>query len=84
MQIDDRLEPRPLSMSISSDAPADAASPVVGTIQQVQDTDPTEITTDTVELVIVRRLDTTPELTGTVLTGSWPGQEARLASATVR
>jgi hypothetical protein len=83
-QVGDRLEPRELSMSIVSNAAADAAVPTVGAIQKVVDTDPTVITTDTVELVIVRRLDTTADLTGTVLTGTWSGQDAPITLASAR
>jgi hypothetical protein len=42
------------------------------------------ITTDTVELTIVRRLDTAPELAGTVLAGTWPGQDTPTALASAR
>jgi hypothetical protein len=71
-------------MSIAGNAAADAAVPTVGAIQKVVDTDPTVITTDTVELVIVRRLDTTADLTGTVLTGTWSGQDAPITLASAR
>jgi Maltokinase N-terminal cap domain len=83
-QVGDRLEPRALSMTISSNAAADAVAPAVATIQKVVDTEPTVITTDTVELVIVRRLDTAPVLTGTVLTGTWPGQDTPITLASAR
>jgi hypothetical protein len=80
LQVDDRLEPRPRSMSIASDG--DAEVPVIDTVQRVVDGDPTLIVTDTVELAVVRRLGV--ELTGIVLTGTWPGQETPvpLAAAT--
>lgn len=84
LKVGDRLEPRELSMSISSNAPADASPRAVGTIQQVVDSDPTVITTDSVELSIVRRLDPTPELTGTLLTGTWPGQDTPVPLASAR
>ncbi|MFG1813691.1 hypothetical protein ACGFIF_08010 [Kribbella sp. NPDC049174] len=83
-QVGDRLEPRELTMSISSNAPADAVAPAVGAIVKIVDTEPTVITTDTVELTIVRRLDTTPELTGTVLAGTWPGQDTPTTLASAR
>jgi hypothetical protein len=82
-QVGDRLEHRDLDMSISSDVSV-ATRPAPGAIQKVADTDPAVITTDTVELTLVRRLDTTPALAGAVLTGSWPGGEGALASATSR
>ncbi|GAB2642954.1 CG0192-related protein [Kribbella swartbergensis] len=82
-QIDDRLEPRELDMSISSNV-SDSTKPDPGAIQKVTDTDPAVIVTDTVELTLVRRLDTTPALPGAILSGSWPGGEGALASATLR
>ena len=83
-QVGETLEPRQLDMTISSNAPAGTVAPRVGTIQQIVHTDPTVVITDSVELTIVRRLDTAPDLTGTVLTGTWPTQQAPLASATLR
>lgn len=86
VQVDDRLEPRAPDMEIASDAPEGATTPAVAAIQRVTDGDPTVIVTDTVELTVVRGLHTGAELTGTVLTGTWPGQTTPvpLASATVR
>jgi hypothetical protein len=91
VQVDGRLEPRELDMSIASGATEGADVPAVGTIQRVVEDDPTLIVTDTVELAVIRRLDAGAEptgavLTGAVLTGAWPGQATplRLASATLR
>jgi hypothetical protein len=86
MQVDGRLERRELSMSIAGSATEGAKAPAVGTIQRVVGGDPTLIVTDTVELAVIRRLEAGTELTGAVLTGSWPGQETPvpLASATLR
>jgi maltokinase-like protein len=86
IQVGDRLEPRQLDMSIASDAPDNASVPAIGAIQQVSEGDLTLIVTDTVELAIVRRLDATPELPGTVLTATWPDQSTPtpLASALVK
>lgn len=81
LQVDDRLEPRPPSMSIASDGGTEEV-PAINTVQRVVNGDPTLIVTDTVELAVVRRLGV--GLAGTVLTGTWPGQETPvpLASAT--
>lgn len=78
---DDGLERRELSMDIASTAAARV--PEVGPLLRVFDGDPTIITTDTVELVVRRRLDAAP--TGVGLTGTWPGQATpvQLATATL-
>jgi hypothetical protein len=80
IQDGDRLEPRPPSMSITSGV----VTPTGATVRQVADAEVTRIVTDTVELTVVRRLGTA--LTGTVLSGTWPGQATPLplASATLR
>jgi hypothetical protein len=89
-QVDGRLEPREPGMDITSNATGGAAVPAAGAVQRVVDGDPTLIVTDTVELTVVRRLDTGTgtgtELTGVVLTGTWPGlaTPVPLASATPR
>jgi hypothetical protein len=84
VQSGDRLEPRALSMTIASDVSTPTEAPAVGAIQRVVDGEPTLVVTDTVELTVVRRLGTA--LTGTVLSGTWPGQATSLplASATLR
>jgi hypothetical protein len=83
VQVDGRLEPRAPSMSIVTSASDGADVPAVGEIQRVVGG---SIVTDTVELTVVRRLDAAAELTGVVLTGTWPGQATPmpLASATLR
>jgi hypothetical protein len=73
----DHLERREFEMSITSTATRDV--PVVGSIQRVVPGNPTLIVTDTVELTVLRRLGT--ELTGAVLTGTWPGQARPLPLA---
>jgi hypothetical protein len=82
MAVDGRLDRREPSMSIASSATGEV--PAVGQLQHVVAGDPTLVVTDTVELTIVRRLGA--ELTGAVLTGTWPGQATPmpLASATLR
>jgi hypothetical protein len=86
IQVDGRLQRRELNMSIASSATSGAKVPAVGAIQRVVEGDPTLIVTDTVELAVIRRLDAGTELTGDVLTGTWPGQVTPmpLASATPR
>ncbi|GAA2985703.1 CG0192-related protein [Streptosporangium longisporum] len=86
VQVDGRLEPRGLSMGIAGDATGGTRAPAVGTIHRVDEGDPALIVTDTVELAVLRRLDGGTALTGSVLTGTWPGQAAPapLASAAPR
>jgi maltokinase-like protein len=79
VDVDGTLERREPSMSIASTAPSGTPAPTCGTIHRVADGDPTVIVTDTVELTVVRRLGV--ELTGTVLTCTWPGQETPVALA---
>jgi hypothetical protein len=83
-QVGDRLEPRALDMSVASNAPDSVSVPTIGAIQQVVDGDPTVIVTDTVELTLIRRLDGGPELPGTVLTATWPGQSTPTPLASAR
>lgn len=75
------LERREPSMTVTSNAP-DGTPADAGTVQRVVDGDPTMIVTDAVELTVLRRLGT--RLTGTILTGAWPGQTpVALAAATL-
>jgi hypothetical protein len=83
-QVGDRLEPRALDMSVASNAADGVSAPPIGAIQQVVDGDPTVIVTDTVELTLIRRLDGGPELPGTVLTATWPGQSTPTPLASAR
>lgn len=76
------VERRAPSMAIASTAPEDAVPPAVGGIVRVTDDDPVVIVTDTVELIVARRLGA--DLTGVVLTGTWPGQETPVALASAR
>jgi hypothetical protein len=84
VQLEGRLEPRPLTMHIASTAAEGASVPAVNRVERVEDGDPTLIVTDAVALSVVRRLG--PELPGTALTGTWPGQSdpVALASASLR
>lgn len=84
-EVDGGLEPREPSMAIASSATAGTTVPAVTAVRRVTEDDPTVITTDTVELSVRRRLDN-GGLTGTTLTGTWPGQTTpvSLAAATIR
>jgi hypothetical protein len=81
MEVDGRPERREPSMGISGGGVGEV--PAVGSVLRVVDGDPVLIVTDAVELTVVRRPGPGTELTGTVLRGTWPGQEAPvpLASA---
>lgn len=83
VDVDGTLERREPSMAIASTATGTSA-PTVGGIEHVTDDDPAVIVTDTVELTVLRRLGASLE--GSVLTGTWPGQDtpAPLAAATLR
>ncbi|HEX2130204.1 MAG TPA: hypothetical protein VHH15_01495 [Actinophytocola sp.] len=71
-EIDGRFEATALTMGIASTGRGTA--PTVGAVLDVTDGDPALIRTDTVELVVLRRLDAEAEVGGAVLTGTWPGQ----------
>lgn len=81
VQLDDGLERREFDMTIASDVPRAVEVPVVGRVQRVHEGDPTLITTDTVELAVVRCLEAGVELAGAVLTGTWTGQTVPLPLA---
>jgi hypothetical protein len=81
MDVDGTLEPRALTMDIASTGSGTA--PAVKKIVSVTDGDPTVIRTDTVELVVVRRLDAGAAV-GAVLTGTWSGQPASVPLAFAR
>ncbi len=92
-EVDGGLEPREPSMAIAGSATggttAGTTVPAVNAVQRVTEDDPTVITTDSVELAVRRRLDDGTGgagLTGTTLTGTWPGQTTpvTLAAATLR
>ncbi len=74
---DGKLEPRPLSMDLTSTGVG--AVPAVTTVKRVDGDDPTVIVTDTVELTVARRLGT--PLAGVVLSGIWKGQDTPVALA---
>jgi hypothetical protein len=79
-EVDGRLERHEPSMAVATSGGQDGESPALGAVRRVTgDDDPTLIVTDSVELAVVRRLDTstTPTgatLTGATLTGTWSGQ----------
>ncbi|MER6511291.1 hypothetical protein ABT158_31045 [Nonomuraea sp. NPDC001636] len=86
VQVDGRLVRREPDMSVVGGGGGAGVTPAVGEIERVTEDDPTVIVTDTIELVVVRRLDVGVELADVVLRGAWPGQEtpAPLASARLR
>ncbi|MFF4189732.1 hypothetical protein [Nonomuraea sp. NPDC001831] len=86
VQVDGRLVRREPDMSVLGGGAEAVVLPAVREIERVTEDDPTVIVTDTVELVVVRRLDVGVELADVVLRGAWPGQEtpAPLASARIR
>jgi hypothetical protein len=78
VDVDGRLEPRPLTMTIvcpSADPAVPAASP---RIERVVPGDPTLIETDTVTFAVSRRLGGGGASSGTTLSGSWSGQSELL------
>lgn len=81
VDVDGRLEPRAPTMEITSSGSENP--PAIGAVRYVTGDDPTVIVTDTVELTVVRRLDAGTALTGTVLTGTWPGQDTPAPLAAV-
>lgn len=84
VQVDGGLVRREPDMSVVADAGEAAVVPAVGEIERLTEGDPTVIVTDTVELVVVGRLDAGVELTDMVLRGAWPGQETPLPLASAR
>ena len=74
IEIDGELRRREPTMTITGSGVHDAEVPVVGTIRKVEQGDPTLIVTDTVELVVVRRLAGIDARPGATLTGTWSGR----------
>jgi Maltokinase N-terminal cap domain len=83
-EIDGRLQPRDLPMTITSTTSEPTPPPAVDVVHQVSDADPTRIVTNTVELAIVRRVTQDPGLTGTLLTATWPTQPTPLPLASAK
>ncbi|MFI7108206.1 hypothetical protein ACIBK9_18020 [Nonomuraea sp. NPDC050227] len=84
VQVDGRLVRREPDMSVLGGGDETAVMPAVGEIERVTEDDPTVIVTDTIELVVVRRLDVGVELADVVLRGTWPGQETPVPLASAR
>ncbi|MEV4843588.1 hypothetical protein AB0K20_10260 [Micromonospora matsumotoense] len=80
-------ETREPSMTVTTTG--SAVAPVVGGLRQVRDGDPTHIGTDTVDLVVARRLPGDGSVGGlpddgpaaATLTGRWPGQSTPMPLA---
>ncbi|SCL49056.1 hypothetical protein GA0070606_1408 [Micromonospora citrea] len=84
IEIDGRMEHRPRSMTVTSSGASGGEAPAVGAVRQVVPDDPTLVVTDTVDLVVVRRLDDGSHPEGATLTGTWDGQPTPLPLAYAR
>ncbi|QDY07562.1 hypothetical protein FJK98_10570 [Micromonospora sp. HM134] len=88
-EVDGVRQHREPSMAVATTGSAPA--PAVGGVRQVIDGDPTRIVTDTVDLVVARRLPGDAEPgglpgdgpTAATLTGAWPGRPAPVPLARV-
>ncbi len=80
-EVDGRREHRALSMGIVADGAGQSDVPKVGSLDRVDDGDPTRIVTDSVELSVVRLVGGHTGLGGARLTGTWDGQPAALPLA---
>jgi hypothetical protein len=74
LDVDGRLQRREPSMTIAGSGVPDGDVPAVGAIERVEQGDPTVVVTDTVELVVVRRLQGIDARPGATLTGTWSGR----------
>lgn len=72
--VDGEPQRREPSMTITGSGVPDATVPSVGAVVRVEQADPTIVVTDTVELVVVRRLQGIDARPGATLTGTWPGR----------
>ncbi|MEV4771447.1 CG0192-related protein [Micromonospora humida] len=85
-EIDGVREIREPSMTVA--ITGSGGAPAVGAVRQVVDGDPTRIGTDTVDLLVARRLpgDGLPDggPAAATLTGRWPGQSTPVPLASVR
>jgi hypothetical protein len=78
-EVDGRREVREATMRVTGTGAGQAAPPAVGPVRRVAGGDPTVITTDSVELAVIRRLtggsgDDPGAPAGPALTGTWAGQ----------
>jgi hypothetical protein len=74
IETDGRLERREPTMTIISNAPSSDVEVEIGTVDHVTGDDPTLITTPTVVLAVLRRLDSVPVSASARLSGTWQGQ----------
>jgi hypothetical protein len=81
LEVDGRLERRAPTMTVTSSGAAAADIPAVDAIRRVEDGDRTLIVTDSVELVVIRRLDGDNQTGAATLTGTWSGQPTPLLLA---
>jgi hypothetical protein len=71
IEVDGETQRREPSMTITGSGVHDGDVPAVGAVERVEADDPTIIVTDTVELVVVRRLGGINARPGATLTGTW-------------
>ncbi len=74
IETDGELQRREPSMTVSGSGVPDGDVPAVGAIERVEQGDPTIVVTDSVELVVVRRLAGIDARPGATLTGTWDGR----------
>ncbi|WP_229402271.1 CG0192-related protein [Micromonospora okii] len=80
VEVDGRPEQRAPSMEIASEGAGRGAAEV-GSLDRVEDGDPTRVVTGSVELSVVRLLGGDDGWGGARLTGTWPGQQTPLPLA---
>lgn len=83
IETDGRLERREPTMTIISNAPSSDVEIEIDTVDQVTGDDPTLIVTPTVDLAVLRRLNSDSVSTSARLSGTWQGQPTPLPLAYV-
>jgi hypothetical protein len=86
LEVNGRLERREPSMTVTGSGSPATHVPSIEAIRHVQDEDPTLIVTDSLELTVVRRVDSGNGLSGAasngaMLSGTWRGQPTPLPLA---
>jgi hypothetical protein len=74
IEVDGELHRREPTMTITGSGVPDGDVPPIGSLVRVEPDDPTVIVTDSVELVVVRRLGGISARAGATLTGTWDGR----------
>jgi hypothetical protein len=80
-EVDGQLERRESTTAVKGSGSHDAVPELRGGLRRVDDDDPTLIVTDSIELAVVRRIDSSSRPAGAMLTGTWPGQPTPLPLA---